>query len=74
MHFNGPSGPGGSKIKLDWPVRNCVCKHAAASGGPLGACHPPKHFQILCSEIASEAIFGPFYSLIYSSWQALTMP
>ena len=29
-----------------------------------------KIFQILCSEIASEAIFGPFFCLICSSWQA----
>ena len=36
----------------------CVRKHTNARGG-LGVCSPRKILQIRCSEIASEATFGP---------------
>ena len=75
MHYNSPLRPGRSKIELDRSVRDCVHKHAAASGVLWGMPPPPpNNFYIWCSEIASEAIFGPFFSLICSSWQASTMP
>ena len=44
---------------------------------PVTACEsmqqlggPKEHFSIWCSEIASEAIFGHFFSPICSFWQA----
>ena len=49
--------PGGSKIELVRPSR----------GGFFGGVPPRKICQNWCSEIASEAIFGPLFSLICSS-------
>ena len=48
----------GVKDTSDWGVSNVVCVSTQQQGGSGGI--PPKqeNFQIKCSEIASEAIFG----------------
>ena len=66
------AGPAEAKLNWSGRVHDWVHKHAAARVSFEGM--PPKDiFQIWCSKIASEAIFGPFFSLIWSSWQASTM-
>ena len=60
--FTGPA-----ETKLNWSgrVRDCVRKHTAARGCPSGTWSPRKIFFHIF-----EAIFGSFFSLICSSWQA----
>ena len=60
--------PGGSKIKLDWPVRNCVCKHAAASGVLWGHATPPQTFSNL---MLWDRFWGHFWTLFQPYLQLL---
>ena len=63
--------PSGNKIKLEtklnWPSRVRLRAKARSSWGGLRPSR--KIFQIWCSEIASEVIFVPFFSLFCSSCQ-----
>ena len=45
-------------------------KHACKTRGGLGACSPRKFFEIRCSEIASEAIFGHRSTAVVAIWLA----
>ena len=55
MHYNSPLRPGRSKIELDQSVRDCVHKHAAASGVLWGM--PP---QTIFTFDALRSLLRPF--------------